>query len=140
MEISLEKLQRADAEKLYEFELENRDFFEKMVPSRGKDYYDFETFKIRNEALLDEQTKGQSYYYLIKNENGFILGRMNLVDIDKSRYLGYLGYRVGEAYTGKGIASKALKLLLRTARYSSNFSEDNDEQHSLTENLGEKRI
>ncbi len=92
MEITLEKLQPVDAKKLYEFEIENRDYFEKMVPSRGEDYYNFETFKIRHEALLDEQTKGQSYYYLIKNENGLILGRMNLVDIDKSRNLGYIGY------------------------------------------------
>ncbi|WP_368505184.1 GNAT family N-acetyltransferase [Alkalihalophilus sp. As8PL] len=117
MEITLEKLQPGDAKKLYEFEIENRDYFEKMVPSRGEDYYNFETFKIRHEALLDEQTKGQSYYYLIKNENGLILGRMNLVDIDKSRNLGYIGYRVGGAYTGKGIANRALKLLLETLNW-----------------------
>ncbi|OIJ20757.1 GNAT family N-acetyltransferase [Anaerobacillus alkalidiazotrophicus] len=114
MEITLEKLQPTDAKKLYEFELENRGYFEKMVPSRGEDYYYFETFKIRHEALLDEQTKGQSYYYLIKNEKGLIIGRMNLIDIDKSRNLGYIGYRVGKAYTGKGVANKALKLFLCT--------------------------
>ncbi|MCP8617943.1 GNAT family N-acetyltransferase [Salirhabdus salicampi] len=114
MEIRLEKLQRNDAKMLYEFELKNRDFFEKMVPSRGEEYYNFETFTLRHESLLDEQTKGLSYYYLIKNETGLILGRMNLVDIDKSRNLGYIGYRVGEKYTGKGIANRALKLLLDT--------------------------
>lgn len=114
MEITLEKLQQADAQKLYAFELENRDYFEKMVPSRGDDYYRLETFRIRHEALLEEQTRGQSYYYLIKNENGLILGRMNLVDIDKSHHLGYIGYRMGEEYTGKGIANKALRLLLTT--------------------------
>lgn len=114
MEITLEKLQQADANMLYEFELKNRDYFEKMVPSRGEDYYCLEDFKIRHEALLNEQKEGESYYYLIKNENGLILGRMNLVDIDKCSKLGYIGYRVGEAYTGKGIANKALELLLRT--------------------------
>lgn len=112
MKIKLEKLKRTDAEKLYEFEIENRDFFETMVLSRGDDYYNMETFKIRHERLIGEQTIGQSHFYLIKNENGFILGRMNLVDIDKSLNLGYVGYRVGEAYTGKGIAGKALKLLM----------------------------
>ena len=114
MEITLEPLQQADAKELYKFELENRDFFEKTVPSRGEDYYNWETFKIRHESLLDEQMKGQSYYYLIKNQNGLILGRINLVDIDQSLNLGYIGYRVGEAYTGKGIANNALKVLLRT--------------------------
>ena len=112
MDISLEVLRHTDAKKLYEFELENRDYFEKMVPSRGDDYYNWESFNTRHEDLLDELAKGLSYFYLIKNENGVIVGRMNVVDIDKSRNLGYLGYRVGEAYTGIGIANKALKLLL----------------------------
>ncbi|WP_018930726.1 GNAT family N-acetyltransferase [Gracilibacillus lacisalsi] len=114
MDILIEQLQYKDADKLFKFELENRNFFEKMVPSRGDDYYDFEIFKKRHQALLDEQAQGLSYFYLIKNISGEILGRMNLVDIDKSGYSGHVGYRVGESYTGKGIAYTALKLLIET--------------------------
>lgn len=114
MEIKLEKLQEADAVKLYEFELENRKYFETMVPSRGDDYYKKETFRVNHELLIDEQTKGISLFYLIKDKNDLILGRMNLVDIDQSLNLGHVGYRIGKAYTGKGIANKALKLLLST--------------------------
>ncbi|MFB4166795.1 GNAT family N-acetyltransferase [Virgibacillus sp. JSM 102003] len=110
MDITIERLHSTDAGKLYEFELENRDFFEGMVPSRGDDYYDFETFKKKTNALLDEQAQELSYFYLIKNKDGSILGRMNLVDIENG--LGHIGYRVGKAYTGKGIANTALKLLL----------------------------
>jgi ribosomal-protein-alanine N-acetyltransferase len=110
----IEKLHAKDFEKLFEFELENRAFFEEMVPSRGDDYYNFETFKQRNKALMDEQAQELIYLYLIKNKEGLILGRMNLVDIEKSEGLGHIGYRVGKAYTGKGIANKALKLLLET--------------------------
>ncbi|CAH2717349.1 hypothetical protein BACCIP111895_04541 [Neobacillus rhizosphaerae] len=106
MEIMIEKLHAKDVEKLFEFELENRAFFEEMVPSRGDDYYNFETFKHRNKALMDEQAQELIYLYLIKNKEGFILGRMNLVDIEKSQGLGHIGYRVGKAYTGKGIANK----------------------------------
>ncbi|MBP2242304.1 ribosomal-protein-alanine N-acetyltransferase [Cytobacillus eiseniae] len=137
MKVTLEKLQQADAIKLYEFELENRDYFEKMVPGRGEEYYNLKTFKIRNEALLDEQAKGLSYYYLIKNEKGLILGRMNLVDIDKSRQLAYIGYRVGEAYTGKGIANLVLRLLLST------ISEQGIEQilaKTTTNNLASQKV
>ena len=36
------------------------------------------------------------------------------MDIEKSDKIGYLGYRVGQAYTGKGIANTALKLLIET--------------------------
>ncbi len=111
MDIVLEKLQSKDAEKLFEFELKNRDFFEKMVPSRGDDYYHYEIFKKWHQVLLDEQEKNESYFYLIKDTNGAIVGRMNIVDIDHSPAIGHLGYRVGESYIGKGIATKALELL-----------------------------
>jgi [ribosomal protein S5]-alanine N-acetyltransferase len=75
-----------------------------MVPSRGDSYYNFDTFKLKNNAFLDDQDQGLSYLYLIKNKDGLILGRMNLVNIDKSTELGHIGCRVGKAYTGKGIA------------------------------------
>ncbi len=36
-----------------------------------------------------------------------------MVDIDESHEIGYLGYRVGQHHTGKGVAKKALKLFLK---------------------------
>lgn len=62
MNIIIEKLKVTDIESLYEFEIENRIFFEEMVSSRGDDYYIPEVFKIRNESLLDEQVKGLSFF------------------------------------------------------------------------------
>jgi len=62
MNIIIEKLKVTDIENLYEFEIENRTFFEEMVPSRGDDYYIPEVFKVRNESLLDEQVKGLSFF------------------------------------------------------------------------------
>ena len=47
----LVKLQEKHFEKLFKFELENRGYFEEMVPSRGDDYYNLETFIQRNKAL-----------------------------------------------------------------------------------------
>lgn len=38
----LVKLQEKHFEKLFKFELENRGYFEEMVPSRGDDYYNLE--------------------------------------------------------------------------------------------------
>ncbi|WP_347232258.1 hypothetical protein [Halobacillus litoralis] len=48
MEITMDKLKIDDAQDLFDFESENRAFFEKMVPSRGEDYYNFETFMVRH--------------------------------------------------------------------------------------------
>ncbi|MEI3604816.1 GNAT family N-acetyltransferase [Pseudogracilibacillus sp. SE30717A] len=111
MKIIIKKLQVEDFDNLFEFEYKNRDYFEEMVPSRGDDYYNFEVFKQKNKALLDEQAQGLSYFYLIKNKEG-IIGRINLVDIEKPRGVCQIGYRIGEAYIGRGVASRALKLLL----------------------------
>lgn len=116
MNVVIEKLKDADAESLYKFEQENRTYFEEMVPTRGDDYYHFENFKIRHASLLEEQAEGFSYFYLIKDLNGSILGRINLVGIEKDFTIGHLGYRVGKLYTGKGVAKKALELLLDVVR------------------------
>ncbi|MDX8364700.1 GNAT family N-acetyltransferase [Cytobacillus sp. IB215665] len=114
MDILIEKLDVTDAENLYKFELQNRNFFEEMVPGRGDDYYKPDVFNRRHETLLEEQARGCSYFYLIKSTDRSIVGRINLVDIDKSQKIGHLGYRVGQRYTGKGVAKKALQLLLET--------------------------
>ncbi|MFJ6209173.1 GNAT family N-acetyltransferase [Lysinibacillus sp. NPDC092081] len=114
MEISINSLQERDAEELYQFEKNNRQFFEQMVPSRGEDYYNFETFKLRHRELLVEQQEEKSKFYLIRDNSGNIIGRINLVDIDTTNDLAEVGYRVGQEYGGKGIGASALKLLLET--------------------------
>ena len=114
MEISINSLQERDAEELFEFEKNNRLFFEQMVPSRGEDYYNFETFKIRHKELLTEQQENKSKFYLIRDNSDKIIGRINLVDIDTTNDIAEIGYRVGQEYGGKGIGARALKLLLET--------------------------
>ncbi|KMY33764.1 acetyltransferase [Lysinibacillus xylanilyticus] len=114
MEISINSLQERDAEELFEFEKNNRLFFEQMVPSRGEDYYNFETFKIRHKELLTEQQENKSKFYLIRDNLDKIIGRINLVDIDTTNDIAEVGYRVGQEYGGKGIGARALKLLLET--------------------------
>jgi [ribosomal protein S5]-alanine N-acetyltransferase len=110
MEIYIELIKEQDEPNLFQFEFNNRTFFEKMVPSRGEEY--FNHFSERHSGLLKEQQEGTSYFYLIRNDSGDIVGRINLVDIDWETCSGSLGYRVGEAFTGKGVAGRALKLLL----------------------------
>ncbi len=68
MDITLDKLLMTDAEALLTFERENRAYFEKMVPTRGDDYYNIASFIERHKALLDEQAKEESYFYLIKDK------------------------------------------------------------------------
>lgn len=67
MEIFIDRLNERDAEELFTFECNNRRFFEQTVPSRGDDYYTFETFKNRHRELLKEQEENILYFYLIIN-------------------------------------------------------------------------
>ncbi|WP_261376055.1 hypothetical protein [Brevibacillus brevis] len=82
MMITIEKLSIQDAASLFQFESRNRAFFEKSVPSRGDAYYQYDHFLRGLQALLDEQAQGISFFGLIKNSQGDILGRMNLVEFD----------------------------------------------------------
>jgi [ribosomal protein S5]-alanine N-acetyltransferase len=54
MEIYLDILSAEDAESLFRFETENRTFFERMVPSRGDAYYQYDHFLAILEDLLKE--------------------------------------------------------------------------------------
>ncbi len=114
MEITLHLLHEKDAAALFQFELENREFFERLVPGRGDDFYVFENFLSRHQELLKEQQEGFANFYLIKNDTGDILGRINLVDIDRNHQTAEIGFRVGANYGGQGIGHRALNLLLDT--------------------------
>ena len=112
MDIRLKTLALSDASALHAFELENRSFFETMVPGRGDAYFQEDNFREKLADLLDEQRRDESWFYLIMNPDDEILGRINLVDLDPTRKSGHAGYRVAEAYTGRGIANKGLALLI----------------------------
>ncbi|HFJ9437671.1 MULTISPECIES: GNAT family N-acetyltransferase [Bacillus] len=116
MKIYIELLKKKDAKDLFTFELTNKSFFETMVPNRGSQYFEFEYFQKLLDDLLIEQADGDSYFYLIRNEEKEIVGRINLVDIDTENRSSSLGYRVGEKFTKRGVATAAVKLVLNVAK------------------------
>ena len=65
---------------------------------------------------MKDQEKGLAYMYLIKNQNGMILGRINLISIVRGIFnKAELGYRIDEKQQGKGYATSAVKLILDKA-------------------------
>jgi [ribosomal protein S5]-alanine N-acetyltransferase len=113
MNIKLELLQKKDSELLFQFETENRAFFETMVPSRGENYYQYDQFLRIMEELLSEQVDRKSFFFLIKeNETSKIVGRINLVDVDWDKKAVEIGYRIGEPYLKLGLATLALRQIL----------------------------
>lgn len=138
MEIFLEKLHIADTEQLFEFELYNRTYFEELVPTRGDDYYNFDFFKVRHESLLEGQAQGICCFYLIKDKDGSILGRINVIDIEEPQGIGHLGYRVGQIHTGKAIANRALKLLVATVVEEGRIKQINGQ--TTTNNIASQKV
>jgi [ribosomal protein S5]-alanine N-acetyltransferase len=63
MNIKLELLQKKDSELLFQFETENRAFFETMVPSRGENYYPYDQFLRIMEELLSEQVDRKLFFF-----------------------------------------------------------------------------
>ncbi|MGW3111393.1 GNAT family N-acetyltransferase [Streptomyces sp. NPDC001091] len=89
------------------FELANRSYFAAAVSDRGDEY--FARFGERYDALLAEQATGVCAFYLLVAEDGAVLGRFNLYDLQDGTAV--LGYRVAEQVTGRGVATAAVREL-----------------------------
>ena len=96
---------------LLAFERDNREYFAEWVPDRGDDY--FTEFRTRNQSLLDEQSAGGSFFFVVRNEENRLIGRVNLVDVANGS--ASLGYRIAQDATGTGHAGRAVKLAIRFA-------------------------
>ncbi|NGZ75204.1 GNAT family N-acetyltransferase [Saccharibacillus alkalitolerans] len=114
-DIRLVPLAADDADALLAFERANRGYFERSVPGRGDAYYERDGFAARHAALLNEQAEGGSRFYLVKDGEGTIMGRANLNDVDPAACCAEAGYRIGERFSGRGLAKRALTLLIAEA-------------------------
>jgi ribosomal-protein-alanine N-acetyltransferase len=102
---TLELLRPDHAAAVLAFETENRAYFAAVIPDRGDEY--FRDFAARHQALLDEQATGLCRFHLLVEQDGSVLGRINLIDIaDRSADL---GYRVAEHAAGRGVATAMVR-------------------------------
>jgi len=115
-DIIIKLLEESDAQELFTFELKNRAFFKRAGFPRGNNYYELNNFSTIVKESVEEQEKGLTYMYLIKNHSGMILGRINLLSIVRGIFnKAELGYRIGEEHQRKGYATSAVKLVLDEA-------------------------
>ncbi|MEU1904829.1 GNAT family N-acetyltransferase [Streptomyces hygroscopicus] len=111
----LKRLHADHAPAVLDFELANRAYFAASVTDRGDDY--FAQFTDRYNALLAEQEAGICAFYVLIAEDGSVLGRFNLVDIED--HTAELGYRVARQAAGRGVATATVRELcpLAAARH-----------------------
>ncbi|MFD8420289.1 GNAT family N-acetyltransferase [Streptomyces sp. NPDC059466] len=107
----LKRLHAGHAPAVLAFELANRAYFAAAVSDRGDDYFD--RFPDRHSALLAEQEAGVCAFYVLVTEDGSVLGRFNLYDLEDGTAA--LGYRVAQHVAGRGVATATVRELCRLA-------------------------
>lgn len=117
--MKFEALSIQHVELLFQFELENRTWFESLIASRGDNFYTLDAVK---EHILDctANTKLGIGYSGVLIESGVIVARANLTSIDCENGVCSVGYRVAKNSVGKGYASYCLAELIKIA--SNNYS------------------
>ena len=110
--LSIQAATLADAPELLQFELENRGFFERWLAGRGEDFYRLAVVEHMLKKAEIDWLAGRSYQYLIRLD-GQIMGRINLIDVKRgSLNQACVGFRIGERFVRRGIASEALEFAL----------------------------
>jgi ribosomal-protein-alanine N-acetyltransferase len=108
----LVRLSKEHESAVLDFEVTNREYFASSISDRGDDY--FENFSVHYRDLVAEQATGEFAYHALLGDDGAIVGRFNLYDIEGGS--ADVGYRVALASTGRGVATKGLRDLCRIAR------------------------
>jgi ribosomal-protein-alanine N-acetyltransferase len=107
----LEQLHAGHAAAVLAFELVNRAYFAASISDRGDEFFD--QFPDRHSALLAEQEAGVCALYVLVADDGSVLGRFNLYDLEDGT--ARLGYRVAQQVAGRGVATTTVRELCRIA-------------------------
>jgi [ribosomal protein S5]-alanine N-acetyltransferase len=107
----LQRLRADHARAVMAFELANRAYFARFISDRGDEF--FEHFAERHNALLAEQEAGACIFHVLVGDDGAVLGRFNLVEIEDGTAV--LGYRVASHVAGRGVATATVLELCRLA-------------------------
>ena len=116
MRLKVETVTKAHYTEIFDFEMKNRQFFERVLPPRPDGYYHYEAFSKIMDDLIDEQTQGLFLMHIIRDDANRFVGRINL-QIRKST-LGNkaeLGCRIDMDLQGLGYASHAVELVVDKA-------------------------
>lgn len=109
----LQQLRASHEHEVLRFELANRKYFAASISDRGDEFFD--QFTELHMERLAEQEAGTCSYYVLVDEDGSVLGRFNLVEIDIENGTAEVGYRVAQRVSGRGVATGTLRELCHVA-------------------------
>lgn len=105
----------SDAEEVAGFLVRNRTYFQPSEPTRGDAYFTVAQQQRRLERAARERDAGRSAMFLVEFD-GELVGRMNLGGIVRGAFQSAgVGYAVDRRYARRGIATAALRQLVRHA-------------------------
>jgi ribosomal-protein-alanine N-acetyltransferase len=107
----LQRLRADHAPAVLAFELANRAYFATFISDRGDAFFDH--FTEQYNALLAEQEAGTCVFHVLVSEDGTVLGRFNLYNLEDG--VAELGYRVAQHVAGRGVATAAVQELCQLA-------------------------
>ncbi len=107
----LQRLRADHAPAVLVFELANRAYFAAHISDRGDAFFDH--FTEQYNLWLAEQEAGTCVFHVLVSEDGTVLGRFNLVEIEDGT--AELGYRVAQQAAGRGLATTTVQELCRLA-------------------------
>ena len=114
--LTIRTLRRDDAAPLLAFEQANRAWFERHIDPRPDEFYSVDGIQAHVAQFLGEHQQGRMHPCVIVDEQGELIGRANLKDIDREQGVAEVGYRIGEQQAGKGLATAALRHLIALAQ------------------------
>ena len=113
---SIRALQQDDVEVVLQFELAHKSFFEQKIEARPDEFYQPEAVQQHIAEFLQLKQLGVAWPTLIFNTDNELIGRANIKDIDQVTRSAYVGYRIAEHWSGKGVASFALAQLIQQTK------------------------
>ena len=117
----------------------NRDFLAPWDPIRGDDFYTVDGQRAAIEALLARHDGGWIRPHVILDDSGRVVGRITLNEIVRGPFQScHLGYWVSAADNGRGLATAAVRDMMRVA-----FDElglHRIQAGTLLHNIGSQRV
>ena len=105
-----------DAPVLAELLRTNRGFLAPFEPDRDEDYFTDDGQRALVESLLERHEQGSTLPHVILDESGGVVGRITLNEIVRGPLQSCsLGYWLGASATGRGLASAAVRGIVRVA-------------------------
>lgn len=105
-----------DASVLAELLRANREFLAPYEPDRSEDYYTEEGQRALVRNLLHQHEVGATLPRVILDDTGCVVGRITLNEIVRGPFLSCrMGYWVGAAHNGRGLATSAVADLVQVA-------------------------